>query len=125
MYREILKTHMAPYLRQLDEKEMIFQQDNDPKHTSNVAKKYLANAKFNVLQWPSQSPDLNPLENLWEICKKAYFESPKRAKNLDEVFNIFKESWESIPQATITKLIHSMPKRIELCIKNKGGHTKY
>ena len=41
-----------------------FQHDNDPKHTSKVVKAYLSNAKFVVLDWPSQSPDLNPIENI-------------------------------------------------------------
>jgi transposase len=125
LYRLILKGTMAPYLRHLNDKDMIFQQDNDPKHTSKVAQNYLNNAKFKVLSWPSQSPDLNPIENLWNACKKAYFESPRRAKNLDEVFQIIEAEWNRIPQSTITKLIESMPRRINACIQNRGGHTKY
>ena len=64
MYRSILKTYMAPYLRKLSKDkdvQFIFQHDNDPKHTSKVAKKYLQNANIVLLDWPSQSPDLNPI----------------------------------------------------------------
>jgi transposase len=56
-YRQILKSNMAPYLKEIEQKsglEVIFQHDNDPKHTSKVAKKYLENKSIVVLDWPSQ-----------------------------------------------------------------------
>ena len=123
-YRQILKTHMAPHLRKLG-KKVIFQHDNDPKHTSKVAKNYLTNQHFSVLDWTSQSPDLNPIENLWGYVKFKIKKNVKKASSLDAVFDLVKETWENIPQNYINKLLLSMPNRCRAVIKNKGGATGY
>jgi len=123
-YREILKNQMAPHLRRLGQ-DFIFQHDNDPKHTSKVAKNYLKNAHFVVLDWPSQSPDLNPIENLWRVAKKRMQDNPIKATSLSHLFELAKQAWESITLDEIHKIIDSMPQRIKAVLKARGGHTKY
>jgi hypothetical protein len=127
-YRGILKAHLAPYLRELSKEKgqkFIFQHDNDPKHRSNVVKNYLGNQKFEVLPWASQSPDLNPIENLWDQVKDQISARKDRASSLHDVFRILQEEWEKIPLDYIQNLIESMPRRCKAVIESKGYSTKY
>jgi hypothetical protein len=69
---DILKQHLMTSIRKskLGHK-WVFQMDNDPKHTSKVMAKWLKDNEVKVLEWPSQSPDLNTIDNWWAELKKC------------------------------------------------------
>jgi hypothetical protein len=109
----------------LDRANLIFQQDNDPKHTSHKASKWFKQNNINVLKWPAQSPDLNPIEHLWYHLKwqlNAYEHPPA---GMHELWERVQVEWDKIPKEVCRNLIESMPRRIEAVIKAKGAQTKY
>ena len=107
----------------------VFQQDNDPKHTAKRNENYLKwkseEMKFTVMKWPSQSPDLSPIENLWHIVKLRLQQRPKFPSSLDSLVEAIKEEWRAIPLETLRKLADSMPSRCAKIIAVRGGSIKY
>ena len=122
-YRKILIHHMVPSANRLNPEGFIFQQDNDPKHTSNVVKKYLQNKKIEVMNWPAQSPDLNPIENLWGQLNRLT--QDRNPQNEDELLEIIKHAWHSMSDEYLHNLVESMPGRCKVVNQSKGWPTKY
>lgn len=122
-YLDILEKVMLPYGRSTLGRRLIFQQDNDPKHTSGVVRQWFIRRRLNVLEWPSQSPDLNPIEHLWEELDRRL--RHRQASNIEEKFQQLLEEWKKIPQSVIDNLLESMPRRCQAVIDSKGFPTKY
>ena len=127
LYLQILKDELQQTLEYygLNPPDIIFQQDNDPKHTSRLVKNWLEEQEFRTLVWPAQSPDLNPTEHLWGCFKRRLAEHENSPNGIHELWERVQVEWERIPVEECQKLIESMPRRIQAVLKSKGGYTKY
>ena len=119
-----LQRHAIPSGLRLVGRSFIFQQDNDPKHTSRLCKGYLTKKEsdgvLRQMTWPPQSPDLNPIEMVWgELDRRVKAKGPTSAKHLWE---LLQDCWKTISGDYLLKLIERMPRVCKAVIRAKGGY---
>lgn len=123
-YVKILEEHLltsVPMLTTFD--EFVFQQDGASCHTAKFTRNWFHDNSINVLDWPSSSPDLNPIENLWALMKRRLRNEPQRT--LQGLKDKIQAIWTSITPEECQYLINSMNKRLNAVIKNKGDVTQF
>nr|KAF6355158.1 hypothetical protein mMyoMyo1_011357 [Myotis myotis] len=105
----------------------VFQQDNVPCHSARIVHEWFQEHEGDstLLRWPPQSPDLNPIEHLWDEVKKAIRQLVPQPSNLTELDNAIHQALCQIPRITFQHLVESMARRIATVLKAKGGPTKY
>lgn len=125
-YTAMLQEVLEPSVLKLFEEETpeyMFQQDNAPCHRSRESMRWFQENGVRLLDWPTQSPDLSPIEHLWHVLKRkvsAHNCDSKRALRQNII-----EEWNLISADTCLNLVSSMPRRIKAVTKVRGGSTKY
>lgn len=115
---DILKKHFLCIYRN----DMFFQYDNDPKHTASKSLKFIQKNKINTIIFPSYSPDLNPIENIWSVLKT---ELHHHYQKNDTFENIVTNAWNKIDHTIINNAIMTMENRLKKIIANKGDYIDY
>jgi hypothetical protein len=103
--------------------KVIYQQDNAPCHKSRVSMAWFAENGVEVMDWPPRSPDLNPIEHIWSLIDQRI--SGIRFNSLTQLEEELARQWNNITTTECLNLIESMPERIRLCLKAKGGYFDY
>lgn len=126
-YIEILKTNLIPFINGLEAEivEYEFQQDNASVHTSKATKTFIEKSDIYVMKWPGQSPDLNPIEHLWDELERRIRKCDPPPKSEAELAALLQEEWTKIPDTVFQKLILSMKSRVTTVKKAKGYATRY
>ena len=116
-----------------DKNTFVFMHDNAPCHKAKEVVEFLAQYHVPVMKWPAQSPDLNPIENLWVALKEAFhkrflelFSHPSKSLEAKYRYSeVLQEVWYNQGMELIKALIESMPERVQAVLEANGGWTKY
>lgn len=122
--RQCLEDHVVPYAPFVGN-NFLFMQDNARPHTARIVMDYLNIVGIPLLEWPACSPDMNPLEHVWDILGQKIRKRQPLPETIQELRIALNEEWEQIPQQQIQHLIEGMPRRIESLRRCRGGSTRY
>ncbi|KAF7645433.1 hypothetical protein LDENG_00204610 [Lucifuga dentata] len=120
-YLNILNDQVCPSIHG------IFQDDNARIHWAQIVKEWFREHKTSSshTDWPPQSPDLNPIEKLWDVLEKTLRSGPTLPSSIQDLGAKLMQLWTDINVVTLCKLIETMPQRTSAVIKAKGGPMKY
>ena len=125
-YCNILDNSVLPALWQFyGGVDCVYQDDNAPCHVAARTRAWYSDNNVHRMDWPAQSPDLNPTEHLWDRLERAIRERPVRPTNIKDLTTVLIEEWNKLPLEVLQKHVDSMPCRVAAVISAKGGPTRY
>jgi len=124
LYVEILGKTLVPFVQTVYPEGHKFMQDNDPKHVSGYSQSWMKTNKINWWKTPPESPDLNPIENLWHELKE-YIRREVKPTVKDELVKGIIDFWKTVDQRKCTKYIDHLKKVIPRVIEVNGNATGY
>jgi hypothetical protein len=125
-YLEVLKENLEPFINTLPVNLLhLFQDDNAKVHRIPAVNEWKEDNSISSLPWPAQSPDLNPIEHLWDVLDRRVRGRQNTPKNKTELMDVLVEEWQKIEPEILKNLVESMPRRIQAVIDAKGNPTRY
>ncbi|GFS91479.1 transposable element Tcb1 transposase [Trichonephila clavipes] len=125
IYRDVFLEQHVRLFRGAMGAEFLFMDDNARPHRANIVNGCLQSEYIARMDWPAYSPDLNPIEHVWDMLDRRIAARQPPPTCLPELRRALLDEWCNIPQDQIDNLILSMPMRCKACIASSGKHTSY
>ncbi len=122
VYLSIVTDHVHPFMTTVYHLLMYFQQDNASCHKDQIISDWFLehDNEFTLLKWPPQSPDLNPIEHLWDVVEREIHIMDVQTTNLQQLCDAIMTIWTKISEQCFQHLVESMTRRIKTVLKAKG-----
>jgi hypothetical protein len=125
-YKDILTSCILSMVEdQFSDDDCLYQHDNAPRHKARSVREWFVDNKVPEMDWPTQSPDLNPIEHLWDELERRLRSRPQCPTSLTALATALQEELAAIPPETFRHLVESLPCKILAVIKAKGRPTRY
>ena len=122
---EILNPVLLPFINEHRGRNITFQQDGATPHTAYVTRDFLADNNVSVLPWPAVSPDMNPIEHVWDMMKRSIRKLNPRPRTVPQMECAVRNVWNNIQQRDLKTLCLSMRRRCTAAVNAGGSHTRY
>jgi hypothetical protein len=124
LFTAILDSTLLPFVKEKMPSGHRFMQDNDPKHTSRYAQAFYEATSINWWKTPAESPDMNPIENMWHELKE-FIRRVVKPKRKEELIQGIRQFWSTVTPAKCQKYIGHLRKVLPAVIANEGSATGY
>ena len=120
---EVLDTMLLPFMKMYGP-GLTFQQDNVRPHTARLTRQHLQQHNVTVMNWPWRSPDLSPIEHIWDELKRNIRKN-HNPQSLRELRQAIEREWDNLPEQTVQRYVNSMRNHCLAVVTANGGHTPY
>ena len=121
---EILQPLVQPALQAMGAGALL-QDDNATPHRARVVTDFVQQQGIQRLPWPARSPDLAPIEHLWDLLGRRVRDNHPPPVNVQQLTQFLLQEWQAIPRDTLRALAYSMRNRCRECLVANGGHNRY
>jgi len=122
---EVLDTTIRPHFQLHAADRPLLQDDNARPHRARLVEAYKATNNINSIDWPALSPDLNPIEHLWDHLQQQINKRRPPVTTLQQLETALVQEYNRVPMRFLQRLVRSMPKRCQAVLRARGGHTSY